>query len=735
MKSAFLIATAINFCNYNLFAQEENKDTIKPNNLKEVVITINKKEELKRNLYQQIQTIDSAEIEKSQSQNTADLIGNNSLAFIQKSQQGGGSITIRGLEANRNLLVIDGVRMNNLIYRGGHLQNIITTDNNYLDKVEILFGPASTIFGSDALGGVVHLYTKNPLFALEKNLIKVNTLSRYSSVNKENTQHLDLNFGLNKIAFLTSVTYSAFGDLMGGKNQNPFYTNSYGERPFYVKRINGIDSLVKNSNKYLQTNSGYNQIDLMQKISFKQSDKLIHNLNIQFSNSSDIPRYDRLTDPAGNGLKQAEWYYGPQKRILGIYSFKYKNEIGFFQQISTNINFQDILESRHTRRFNKNGIQNRNEHVNVYGFNIDAIKNIKKHLLHFGIDGQYNTLISKANEENIVTGEINKIDTRYPDGNNNMANISAYLLHNYKINDYLCLMEGIRAGYTVLNSSFKDTSFFKFPVNSISQKTPVYSGSFGIINNPSDELKLSAGIATGYRVPNIDDLSKVFESVPGRVILPNSNIKPEKTITYDLSVTNFIKTSTQIENTFYYTDFFDAITTQAFQYNGVDSILYMGTKSKVYANQNNRRAYIYGYSNSLKSTLTRHLNINFSFNYTYGRIKTDSSDYPLDHIPPVISRLSLNYINKGFQGFFFLNYNGWKRLKDYYIGGEDNENYATPLGMPGWITLNLRTSYSFKKFIILNTGIENILDTQYRVFASGINGGGRNLYASIQIKF
>jgi hemoglobin/transferrin/lactoferrin receptor protein len=473
----------------------------------------------------------------------------------------------------------------------------------------------------------------------------------------------------------------------------------------------------------------------MQKISFKQSDKLIHNLNIQFSNSSDIPRYDRLTDPAGNGLKQAEWYYGPQKRILGIYSFKYKNEIGFFQQISTNINFQDILESRHTRRFNKNGIQNRNEHVNVYGFNIDAIKNIKKHLLHFGIDGQYNTLISKANEENIVTGEINKIDTRYPDGNNNMANISAYLLHNYKINDYLCLMEGIRAGYTVLNSSFKDTSFFKFPVNSISQKTPVYSGSFGIINNPSDELKLSAGIATGYRVPNIDDLSKVFESVPGRVILPNSNIKPEKTITYDLSVTNFIKTSTQIENTFYYTDFFDAITTQAFQYNGVDSILYMGTKSKVYANQNNRRAYIYGYSNSLKSTLTRHLNINFSFNYTYGRIKTDSSDYPLDHIPPVISRLSLNYINKGFQGFFFLNYNGWKRLKDYYIGGEDNENYATPLGMPGWITLNLRTSYSFKKFIILNTGIENILDTQYRVFASGINGGGRNLYASIQIKF
>jgi len=735
MKSALFTAASICIYHIQLFGQVEKKDSLIANNLKEVVITINKKEETKRTVYQQIETINKEDIERSQSQNTADLIGNNSHAFIQKSQQGGGSITIRGLEANRNLLVIDGVRMNNLIYRGGHLQNIITTDNNYLDKIEILFGPSSTLYGSDALGGIVHFYTKNPLYASDKTLIKVNTLSRYSSVNNENTQHLDLNFGLKKIAFLSSVTYSEFGDLMGGTNQNMFYNKSYGERPFYVKRINGKDSLVINSNKYLQTYSGYKQIDLMQKISFKQSKKLMHILNIQYSNSSDIPRYDRLTDPAGKGLKQAEWYYGPQKRLLGIYSLNYKNTSGFFQEINANLNFQDIIESRHTRRFNRVGLQNRIEHVNVYGLNLDAIKNIKQHQIHFGLDGQYNTLTSIANEENLVTGETKKIDTRYPDGINNLSNLSVYLIHNYKITENLNISDGLRAGYTVLNSSFIDTNFFKFPVNSISQKTPVYSGSIGIVNNPSEELKLSAGIATGYRVPNVDDLSKVFESVPGRVILPNQNIKPEKTITYDLSVTNFINSRAQIENTFYYTDFFDAITTQAFQYNGFDSITYMGTKSKVFANQNNRRAYIYGYSNSLKSKITDHFNFNFSFSYTYGRIKTDSTDYPLDHIPPVISRISLNYINKGFQSLFFINYNGWKRLKDYYIGGEDNENYATPDGMPAWLTLNLRTSYSFKKFITLNAGIENILDTQYRVFASGINGGGRNLYACIQIKF
>src|SRR6185436_8143439 len=212
--------------------------------------------------------------------------------FVQKSQLGGGSPVIRGFEANRILLVIDGVRMNNLIYRAGHLQDIVKTDNGSLDRLEILFGPSSTVYGSDALGGVIHLYTRKPMFSTDDKLnTRVNAFYRYGSADNESTGHVDFNAGGKKLASLTSFTYSNFDDLKGVTNQNPFYTGSYGERPYYAERINGVDSLVKNSDRYLQVQSGYSQYALIEKLALKQNEHLTPGLNIKYSNSTDVPRY------------------------------------------------------------------------------------------------------------------------------------------------------------------------------------------------------------------------------------------------------------------------------------------------------------------------------------------------------------------------------------------------------------------------------------------------------------
>jgi len=729
-----LLAVTLNIS--SVIAQTESEDST-TNSLNEVIISANKSEETRKTISQQVQLITSKQISLAQAQTTADLLSNTAGVFVQRSQMGGGSPVLRGFEANRILLVVDGVRLNNLIYRGGHLQNVLSLDNNSLDRVEILFGSSSTIYGSDALGGVLHLYTKAPLFAEEdqKSLLKVNAFSRFGTVNNEMTGHFDVHLGGKRLASFTSFTYSDFGDLRGGENQNPFYDGEYPERDYYVDRINGIDSLVKNNDRYLQVQSGYQQYDLVQKFAFKATDKITHGFNIQYSSTSDVPRYDRLTDPAGDGLRNAEWYYGPAERLLTAYDLNYVSGDGFFNKIHLGLNYQKVQESRHQRRFNENNLQSRVEDVNVLGYNLDLLRIAGKHSLRFGLDGQLNSLTSTAEERDIVSNAITPLDTRYPDGDNTMNNAAIYISHTWKINDQVTLNDGARIGFTTLHSTFKDTTFFNFPFREVNQEHLVYSGSVGLIHIPNDDLKFSVLLSTGFRAPNVDDLAKVFESTIGTVIVPNESIKPEQTINTEIGLTKIYNGKTTWENTLYYTQFYNAIITDVYNYQGQDSINYNGSLSQVLANQNKGRAYIYGFSSGLRTRLIENFELSFTMSYTYGRIKTDSSDAPLDHIPPFTMRLGLKYAHHNFGSDFFVNYNGSKKLKDYYLNGEDNEQYATADGIPAWFTLNWRLSYRIQKNISIQAGVDNIFDIQYRAFASGINAPGRNIFGTLKFAF
>ncbi|MCS7074880.1 MAG: TonB-dependent receptor plug domain-containing protein, partial [Bacteroidia bacterium] len=211
-----------------------------------VVISATRFAEKRDDVPQQVTTITRNDIQFQSQQTTADLLQQTGTVLVQKSQAGGGSPMIRGFEASRVLMVIDGVRLNNAIYRAGHLQNIITIDQTMLDRVEVFAGPGSVVYGSDALGGVMCFYTRKPEFSGENGFrFKGSAFSRYSTANQEKTGHVDFNFGWAKFASLTSVTYSDFGDVRAGNIRNPFY-GDWGKATFYTERINDVDSMIQN---------------------------------------------------------------------------------------------------------------------------------------------------------------------------------------------------------------------------------------------------------------------------------------------------------------------------------------------------------------------------------------------------------------------------------------------------------------------------------------------------------
>jgi hemoglobin/transferrin/lactoferrin receptor protein len=730
---------------YSVICIHAQKDTLTEKTLGEVVVSANKFSERKRNVNQKIDIITAKAIAGINAQNTGDLLINTGNIFVQKSQQGGSSPVIRGFEASRVLLVVDGIRMNNAVYRAGHLQNVITVDQNMLERVEVLYGPASTLYGSDALGGVIHLRTKPPLLSTTGKIQSHGVLfGRYSSANNEKTGHLDISLGGKKFAWLQSFTYSYFGDMKMGNDYHDKYPG-FGSRDSFINIDGGVDNVVANNDNRIQRYSGYKQWDIMEKFLYKPNEKLSHSLNFQFSNSTDVPRYDRLQDKRylsaalGTTLRYAEWFYGPQTRLLGSYELNVSST-GFFNQFRANINYQNIEESRQQREYRRyDRFDSRVEKLNIWGFTVDARKKWNANEITIGADGQLNDLTSIATRTNLTTGAVSNLDTRYPNGDNNMNYFGIYAQHLLKLkNDKLILNDGIRFQIVDLHSTIADNSFFNLPVTDIKQTNFAITGNLGLVYLPNEDSRLTVGLSSGFRNPNIDDLARMFESSTAlkRVIVPNADIKPEYTYNLDLGFSQTIAKKIKFDITGFYTLFKNAIGLAPYKLNGEDSILYNGVTCAVYANRNVKEAYTYGFNTNITVDLTKQLSFFGTVTYTYGRFKNpNGTKTPQDHIPPVFGKGSLKYDHTRFETEGYILFNGWKKITDYNLDGEDNQQYATPDGMPSWFTLNWRNSFYFTKKIQLQFAIENILDRNYRYFASGFSAPGRNYVIALRTSF
>jgi hemoglobin/transferrin/lactoferrin receptor protein len=311
-----------------------------------------------------------------------------------------------------------------------------------------------------------------------------------------------------------------------------------------------------------------------------------------------------------------------------------------------------------------------------------------------------------------------------------------YGTHTYEITDRLSVTDGLRIGLSDLHAVFKDKTFFPFPFDDVNQRNVFVSGNAGVTFKSRHAWLFSFFTSTGYRVPNIDDLAKVFDSHAGAsLIVPNPEIRPEKTINFELGVTRYFGQKLRWENNLFYTLFFDAIVLDHFNFNGQPEIEFQGQPTTVFANQNKKKAYITGFSSVLHAALSAKLSADASFTYTYGRIKSSSGETPLDHIPPSFGRVAVQYQPNKFRTELFVNFNGWKRIDDYLLNAEDNEMYAPGEGMPSWYTVNFRFAYTFNTHVIAQTGIDNLMDLQYRTFSSGINAPGRNVFASVKLMF
>lgn len=717
---------------------EENNFVIllKPTaiSLDNVVVSSSRWEENKSEVPNTIEMITPRDIEFQNPQTTADMLGMSGNVFIQKSQLGGGSPMIRGFATNRLLIVVDGVRMNTAIFRSGNLQNVISLDANALDHTEVIFGPGSVIYGSDAIGGVMNFHTLTPRLSLgDEVMLNVGVMGRFSSADLEKSGHLHFNIGLNNWGFLTSVTYSDFDDLVMGSNGPDEYL-----RPTYQTRINGKDTVVVNPDSKKQVPSGYNQVNFLQKILFAPISDWEFEYAFHYSTTSDYPRYDRLLRPRGNTLRSAEWYYGPQKWMMNNLMITNFSGNSIYDLSKLIVAYQNFEESRHDRNLNNDDRTNNTEKVNAFSANLDMIKEINENSnLFYGVEIVLNKVESTGNSENIVTGEITPGPSRYPDGST-WNSYGAYLTYKNKFSPQYIFQAGLRYNYVTLDATF-DTTFYPFPFTKAEERNGALTGNAGLVWHPQSDWQINLNLASGFRSPNIDDIGKVFDSEPGSVVIPNPDIEPEYAYNIELGLTKIFSNLAEFSAVGYYTYLDNALVRRDFTLNGMDSIMYNGEMSQVQAIQNAAFATIYGVELGLNLNFLENFNLRSSFSYQKGEEEDDAGNkVPLRHAAPWFGKTEFIFMMNRLEANLYMVYNGEiknedlapsEQEKDYIYAMDESGNPY----QPSWYTLNLKISYQLLDNFELYLGVENITDQRYRPYSSGISAAGRNFIGSLRV--
>lgn len=699
----------------------------KTSSFKPVVITPRRGKRLTNDIVTKVDVLKPEDIALYQPQTSADMLNINQQVYIQKSQQGGGSPMIRGFATNRILLVIDGVRMNTAIFRAGNVQNVISVDPFSLASSEVLFGPASQFYGSDAIGGVLSFNTKNTPFS-DSTTHGGNVNLRFSSANREGTWHLDYGIGTKRFSSFSSISFSSFGDLTMGRNGPDEYL-----RKDYTVYNQGRDTLVSNPNPRNQVFSGYRQINLMQKFGFKLSDHEILKYGVHWSSTSDIPRYDRLILRDDNtGLRNAEWYYGPQQWLMNNLSYTNTKNTKYSDKIQVTIAQQSFEESRNDRRFGSPDLRQRTENLLALSANIDAQKRLgNKMELSYGGEYIHNGLRSKGEILNIETETTSPTSTRYPNGARwNSEGVYVNLLKKWNVRH--TTEGGVRYNRVSTQGTF-DTTYSNLPITAYKNTNQAVTGSI------SHLLKIGKGhlggvISTAFKSPNIDDITKVFDSNPGFVTVPNPSLRPEYAYNAEINGEYLFASKLRINGSVFFTYLADALTTALSSLGGQDSILYDGQMSRVQTLVNQDFATIYGTQLSLLYEISPVFTLKSSFTI----LQSDASNgEPIRHITPNFGGTSLLCdFNQG-QLVAYANYNQKFSNNQFTINEqEDDHLYAKDENglpfSPAWATFNLRYIYPITDKIKANIAVENILDKRYRPYGSGITAPGRNFTFSIQ---
>lgn len=594
--------------------------------------------------------------------------------FVQKTNHGGGSPFIRGLTGNQTLILVDGIRMNNSTFRYGPNQYLNTIDPFSVEKIEVLRGSGSVQYGSDALGGVIQVFTKEPVFSYQKQFGgSVN--ARYWSGNMEKSGSGEFGFSSPKLAFSGIVSAKDFGDLVGGDTTGR------------------------------QSPSGYTETDAHLKAKWKVSKSTELSLANQFvqQNSVDVFHKVRLEDYKINEM-------GLQKRNLSYLKLRIESSNPAFNQLNIIASLNSTMEERNSKKNTSLSSNHETDKVSTANLSVELFSTLSNNwTANSGTEFYQDRIKSARKSINEQDGSIETLRGLYPD-NSSYLNTSAYTLHHITLGRF-----NIEAGarYNWLKASLKDKDLGQIQV---------YPNAFvfnAAVNYTHNWNHFYGSFNSGYRAPNIDDMG-TLGIVDFRYELPSYKLKPEKSYNSEMGY-KYSRENLNLGMALYYNRLNNLITrVQTSQ--EIDGY-------KVYKKENTEKANIKGVEGFLEWKANRQLTFDCFASFNHGQNLTISE--PLRRIPPFNGHISVKY---NLSKFYIKGEITWADNQARLASGDKDDNRIPLGGTPGWQAFNIYSGYNLKPFQ-LRLSAQNLFNADYRTHGSGINSVGRSLWMSLQYDF
>ena len=605
--------------------------------------------------------------------------------YLQQTTPGQGAVIIRGLKGSAILHLVDGIRLNNAIFRSAPTQYFALVPPGAVERIEVLRGSPTSLYGSDAIGGVVQVVTRVPKFDSTELAVRGDAFVAFDTAELAQTYRGTLDVGTELFSSSLSAGYLKTGDRRTGSGE----------------RI-GPSGYTAKSARFL--------------LSATPDDDRSWLLDLHYLEQPETPRVDELvpgfgqTDPSSS-----EFSFKPNKRIFARGG--YAHDDGWMAlDWRFDLAWQRIVDDRLSRNYLANERRHETNRSDLIAAQLNGTRQTSNGSWIIGAEIYHDLVHSSRTEEDIFTGLFQSLASRFPD-QSTVKQAAVFANVSQRLNERHLVTAGARITRVVV----------ELPGTGVSSETSIdtndLSGDLGWIFDVLDAWQLIVNAGRGIRAPNVFDLGTLGERPGNRFNIPNADLTSERVINIDLGVRRH-SDRLQFELALYWLDYENKITsvlTGDVTADGRD----------VVQSVNAANVSIRGAEAGATLQMTEHWSTRAVVNYTWGEQDIfGSNSEPADRIPPLSGMVTVNY-DSGRQ----FGIDAWLQFageQDRLSARDVRDPRIDPLGTSGWGMLGARARWDFREQWSLSIAVNNLLDTQYRSHGSGIDAAGRNVSVSVR---